>query len=50
MAVAIATQGCKNMSTLTLILVLVLTVGSVLIIGVMASRPALDPDGFIGEG
>jgi len=38
------------MATLTLIFLLMLTVGSVLITGVIASRFGVNPHNFLGEG
>jgi hypothetical protein len=38
------------MSTLTLILALMLMLGSVFITGVLASQYALNPESFFGEG
>ena len=45
-----ATQESRDMSALTLIVLLILTVGSVLITGVIASRLGVSPDNFLGEG
>jgi hypothetical protein len=38
------------MSTLTLVLALVLTLGSVFITGVLASQYGLNPESFFGDG